>query len=57
VIRRRLEHAKYKLRRSDAPLKVVAAICVFSDQSHMTRLFRRAYNVMPGQCRRQMLDS
>jgi AraC family transcriptional regulator len=57
VIRRRLEHAKHQLRRSDAPLKVVAASCGFSDQSHMTRLFRRAFGVTPGQYRRQMLDS
>jgi AraC family transcriptional regulator len=57
VIRRRLEHAKRLLRRGDVPLKVVAARCGFADQCHMTRLFRRAYNVTPGQYRREVSDA
>lgn len=47
VMRQRIEHAKRLLARQDVPLKVVAASSGFSDQSHMTRWFRRALNVTP----------
>jgi AraC family transcriptional regulator len=56
VIKRRLEHAGRMLRRSNVPLKVVAASCGFSDQSHMTRLFRRAYHMTPGRYRSEMSE-
>lgn len=54
VMRQRLEHAKRQLGRKDIPLKVVAADCGFSDQSHMTRLFRRTMNITPAQYRLQL---
>jgi AraC family transcriptional regulator len=54
VMRQRLEHAKRLLARHDMPLKVVAANSGFSDQSHMTRLFRRFLNVTPSEYRRSM---
>ena len=57
VNRRRLEHAKRQLGRSNGPLKVVAASCGFADQSHMTRLFRRVFKVTPAEYRRGMLDT
>lgn len=51
VIQQRLERAKRQLRGGNVPLKVVAANCGFADQSHMTRLFRRALNVTPAEYR------
>src|SRR5208283_175000 len=51
VMRRRIEHAKRRLARRDIPLKVVAADCGFSDQSHMTRLFRRLLGTTPAEYR------
>lgn len=51
VLRERIDHARRLLRRSDLALKVVAARCGFSDQSHMTRLFRRRLQVTPAQYR------
>jgi AraC family transcriptional regulator len=52
VMGQRLEHAKRMLVRSNVPLKVVAANCGFSDQSHMTRYFRRFLNLTPSEYRR-----
>lgn len=52
VMRRRIEHAKHQLARRDIPLKMVAANSGFSDQSHMTRLFRRLLDVTPAEYRR-----
>ncbi|MBU2122025.1 MAG: helix-turn-helix domain-containing protein [Gammaproteobacteria bacterium] len=48
----RVKHAQRQLARPDVPLKVVAANCGFSDQSHMTRVFRRVLNVTPAEFRR-----
>lgn len=51
VIKRRIEHAKRLLASQDLPLKVVAASCGFSDQSHMTRWFRKTLNLTPSEYR------
>jgi AraC family transcriptional regulator len=51
VIKQRVEHAKRLLARRDVPLKVVAASSGFSDQSHMTRWFRKTLNVTPSEYR------
>jgi AraC family transcriptional regulator len=51
VMRQRIERAKRQLARRDIPLKVVAANCGFSDQSHMTRLFRRLLGTTPAEYR------
>jgi AraC family transcriptional regulator len=49
VLRRRVERAQALLHtRTDWPLKRIAAECGFSDQSHMTRVFRRTLQVTPG---------
>jgi AraC family transcriptional regulator len=55
VIQRRLEHAKRQLARKDVALKCIAASCGFSDQSHMTRLFRRVLNVTPTEYRNEVI--
>ena len=47
VMQRRIEHAKRQMARRDIPLKVVAADCGFSDQSHMTRLFAGCLGTTP----------
>jgi AraC family transcriptional regulator len=52
VMRKRIERAKTQLVRGNIPLKVVAASSGFSDQSHMTRLFRRLLGVTPAEYRR-----
>lgn len=54
IMRQRLEYAKRLLSRKDLPLKVIATNSGFSDQSHMTRLFRRFLNVTPAEFRRSM---
>ncbi|PIE14910.1 MAG: AraC family transcriptional regulator [Rhodobacterales bacterium] len=53
VMAQRLERAKVLLRRSDLPIKQVAADCGFSDQAHLTRLFGRAYGAPPARYRRE----
>ena len=52
VLAQRVKRAQQQLARPDIPLKVVAANCGFSDQSHMTRVFRRMLNVTPAEYRR-----
>ena len=52
VVQQRIENAKRLLARQDMPLKVVAASSGFSDQSHMTRLFRKFFNTTPAEYRR-----
>jgi AraC family transcriptional regulator len=51
VIERRIEQAKRLLRRGALPIKEVAAACGFSDQAHMTRLFRRQLGITPAAVR------
>jgi AraC family transcriptional regulator len=48
VIERRVERAKQLLRAGDLSLKEVAAAAGFSDQAHMTRLFRAKLGTTPG---------
>ncbi|MBT53846.1 MAG: AraC family transcriptional regulator [Mameliella sp.] len=48
---KRLARAREMLRTNCEPLKQIAAACGFSDQAHMTRAFRKAEGVTPGQYR------
>jgi len=52
VIRRRIERAQELILLTEKPLSEVALDCGFSDQAHMTRLFRRVVGVSPGVWRR-----
>jgi AraC family transcriptional regulator len=51
VMQRRLERAKTLMRRTNQPLAWVAQEAGFSDQSHLTSIFRRETGMTPGQFR------
>jgi AraC family transcriptional regulator len=53
----RVELSKEKLRDDGLSLSDVAAECGFSDQSHLTRIFRQAVGVSPGAWRRALSNS
>jgi len=53
VVRRRTERAKERMILTDEPLCQIALTCGFTDQSHLSRLFRRLEGVTPGVWRRQ----
>ena len=52
LIEQRVVLSKEKLRVDELSLSDVAAECGFSDQSHLTRVFRQAVGVSPGAWRR-----
>ena len=56
VVRRRIERAKEMMLNED-PLAHIAAHCGFSDQAHLTRLFRRAVGASPGKWRRRLYSA
>jgi AraC family transcriptional regulator len=51
VMERRLERAKTLMRRTNQPLALIAQEAGFSDQSHLTSIFRREMGVTPGRYR------
>ena len=51
VIQRRLERAKTLIRRTNQPLAWIAQEAGFTDQSHLTSIFRREMGVTPGRFR------
>lgn len=54
VVDRRVERAKRLLRDGDLAVKQVAASCGFSDQAHLTRMFRARLGVTPAQFRKSL---
>ncbi len=52
VMRVRIERALTLVTRTKVPLCEIAAQCGFTDQSHLTRSFRRLYGITPAQLRR-----
>ena len=51
VMHRRVERAKALIRRTNQPLALIARAVGFSDQSHLTSVFRREIGVTPGHFR------
>jgi AraC family transcriptional regulator len=51
VLRRRLERAKTLMRRTKQPLALIAQEVDFTDQSHLTSIFRRETGTTPGRYR------
>lgn len=49
LLDKRIEQAKVMLAKGSRPIKAIATECGFSDQAHMTRVFRRKLNLTPGQ--------
>lgn len=54
VTEQRLERVKKLLAHPSIPQKVIATKCGFSDQSHMARVFGKAFDITPGEFRKQM---
>ncbi len=54
VVQRRLERAKTLMRRTNQPLVMIAEQVGFSDQSHLTSVFRRETGVTPGRYRAEL---
>jgi AraC family transcriptional regulator len=53
VLSRKVERAREHLRKDRLALKEIALLSGFSDQSHLTRIFRRQMNLTPAEYRRQ----
>src|ERR1700748_474206 len=53
IMRRRLERASHLMMTSAASLSEIALTVGFSDQAHLSRLFRQAFGQSPGHWRRE----
>jgi len=51
VLERRLDRARELVRSSGAPLRDIAAMTGFADQSHLTRTFKRTFGTTPAALR------
>jgi AraC family transcriptional regulator len=49
----RVKRAKELLRATKMPIAEIAVTCGFADQSHLTRVFSKAFQISPGAWRRQ----
>ena len=56
VTARRLERAKSLMLESDEQLSVIALMCGFADQAHLSTRFRQQMGEPPGAWRRRVLD-
>jgi AraC family transcriptional regulator len=56
VIAQRLERAKSLMLKSNEQLCVIAVLCGFTDQAHLSKLFRQHTGETPGAWRRRALD-
>jgi AraC family transcriptional regulator len=53
LLTQRVKRAKELLRGTNTPIAEIALACGFSDQSHLTRVFSKAFRITPGAWRRQ----
>ncbi len=53
VLDRRIDHAKELMSSTSQPLNNIAVDCGFSDQSHLTRVFKKRTGLPPGEFRRR----
>jgi AraC family transcriptional regulator len=56
LLMQRVKHAKALLRGTKMPIADIAVACGFADQSHLTRVFSKAFRVSPAAWRRQWKD-
>jgi transcriptional regulator GlxA family with amidase domain len=56
LLMQRVKRAKDLLRRTNMPIADVAVACGFADQSHLTRVFSKAFRISPGAWQRQWKD-
>jgi AraC family transcriptional regulator len=56
VMAQRVERAKSLMLKSDDQLCVIAVLCGFADQAHLSKLFRQHTGETPGAWRRRALD-
>jgi AraC family transcriptional regulator len=52
VLSRKVEHACQLLRKDRLPLKEIALLSGFADQSHLNRIFRRHMSITPAEYRK-----
>ena len=51
IVLQRIERARHLLVETDEPVCVIAAMCGFADQSHLTAVYRRVIGTTPGKVR------
>jgi AraC-like DNA-binding protein len=56
MLQHRVKRAKDLLHGTKMPISEIAAVCGFADQSHLTRVFSKAFGISPGAWRRQWTD-
>jgi AraC family transcriptional regulator len=56
LLMQRVKRAKDLLRKTNMPIADVAVACGFADQSHLTRVFSKAFRISPGAWQRQWKD-
>ena len=56
LVRRRIERAKQRLAKTDAPIAEIAFACGFANQEHLTRILKRACGLTPAAYRKAFRD-